>query len=165
MPGRHHSREFKLEVVSQINTGQRSTAQLSREHALAPRLIHRWRKDVEAWLMPANTSTILSGCCTTASASIPASATSHPPNSPPAIITPRSDLPTGTVDWVHSTTVHKRNGSFRSELVVTGETSCTIADNSFRGGGKADSECGSSSLRRVYVNLPAKVPGNDVMNN
>ena len=48
MPGRHHSREFKLEVVSQVNSGQRSAAQLSREHALAPSLIHRWRKEVEA---------------------------------------------------------------------------------------------------------------------
>lgn len=48
MPGRQHSREFKLEVVSQINSGQRTTAQLSREHALAPSLIHRWRKEVEA---------------------------------------------------------------------------------------------------------------------
>lgn len=47
MPGRNHSREFKLEVVSQVETGQRTTAQLCREHGLASSLIHRWRKEVE----------------------------------------------------------------------------------------------------------------------
>ncbi|WP_157451580.1 transposase [Deinococcus aquatilis] len=46
MPGRNHSREFKLEVVSQINTGQHTTAHLSQTHSLAPSLIHRWRKEV-----------------------------------------------------------------------------------------------------------------------
>ena len=48
MPGRNHSREFKLEVVSQINAGRHTTAQLCREHGLGPSLIHRWRKEVEA---------------------------------------------------------------------------------------------------------------------
>ena len=48
MPGRNHSREFKLEVVSQVNAGQHTTAQLCREHSLVPSLIHRWRKEVEA---------------------------------------------------------------------------------------------------------------------
>ena len=48
MPGRNHSRDFKLDVVSQINTGQHTTAHLSRLHSLAPSLIHRWRKEVEA---------------------------------------------------------------------------------------------------------------------
>ncbi|AZI41868.1 hypothetical protein EHF33_18250 (plasmid) [Deinococcus psychrotolerans] len=48
MPGRNHSREFKLQVVNQINSSQRTTAQLSREHGLVPSLIHRWRKEVEA---------------------------------------------------------------------------------------------------------------------
>ncbi|WP_371827350.1 transposase [Deinococcus sp. QL22] len=48
MPGRNHSRDFKLEVVSQINSGQHTTAYLSRLHSLAPSLIHRWRKEVEA---------------------------------------------------------------------------------------------------------------------
>ena len=41
MPGRHHSRDFKLEVVGQINAGLSTTAQLCREHSLAPSLIHR----------------------------------------------------------------------------------------------------------------------------
>ena len=47
MPGRNHSREFKLQVVGQINAGLHTTAQLCREHSLAPSLIHRWRKEVE----------------------------------------------------------------------------------------------------------------------
>lgn len=48
MPGRTHSREFKLQTVDQVNSGQKTTAQLSREHSLSPSLIHRWRKEVEA---------------------------------------------------------------------------------------------------------------------
>jgi transposase len=47
MPGRNHSREFKFQVVGQINAGLHTTAQLCREHSLAPSLIHRWRKEVE----------------------------------------------------------------------------------------------------------------------
>ncbi len=47
MPGRNHSREFKLLVVGQVNAGLHTTAQLCREHSLAPSLIHRWRKEVE----------------------------------------------------------------------------------------------------------------------
>ena len=48
MPGRTHSREFKLDIVNQVEHGQKTTAQLSREHHLSPSLIHRWRKEVEA---------------------------------------------------------------------------------------------------------------------
>lgn len=48
MPGRTHSREFKVDIVNQVNGGQKTTAQLCREHALSPSLIHRWRKEVEA---------------------------------------------------------------------------------------------------------------------
>lgn len=48
MPGRNHTRDFKLEVVGQINAGLSTTAQLCREHSLAPSLIHRWRKEIEA---------------------------------------------------------------------------------------------------------------------
>ncbi len=46
MPGRTHSREFKREIVNQVESGQKTTAQLSREHHLSPSLIHRWRKEV-----------------------------------------------------------------------------------------------------------------------
>jgi len=48
MPGRIHSREFKLDIVNQINGAHKTTAQLCREHGLSPSLIHRWRKEVEA---------------------------------------------------------------------------------------------------------------------
>ena len=48
MPGRNHSREFKLEVVSQLGAGRHTTAQRCREHGLGPSLIHRWLKEVEA---------------------------------------------------------------------------------------------------------------------
>ncbi|WP_424952660.1 transposase [Deinococcus sp.] len=47
MPERNHSREFKLQVVGQINAGLHTTVKLCREHSLAPSLIHRWRKEVE----------------------------------------------------------------------------------------------------------------------
>ena len=48
MPGRTHRREFKLDIVNQVENGQKTTAQLSREHHQSPSLIHRWRKEVEA---------------------------------------------------------------------------------------------------------------------
>lgn len=47
MPGRTHSREFKLEVLEQIDSKQKTTAQMCREHQLAPSLIYRWRKEVD----------------------------------------------------------------------------------------------------------------------
>ncbi len=39
MRGRIHSREFKLEVVRQVATGQKSPAQVCREHQLAESLL------------------------------------------------------------------------------------------------------------------------------
>ena len=47
MPGPNHSREFKLQVVDQVNAGLHTTAQLCRERSPVPSLIHRWRKEVE----------------------------------------------------------------------------------------------------------------------
>ncbi|MFC3860869.1 transposase, partial [Deinococcus antarcticus] len=47
MPGRMHSREFKLEVLEQIERKQKTTAQVCREHQLSPSLIHRWRKELK----------------------------------------------------------------------------------------------------------------------
>ncbi len=47
MRGRTHSREFKLEVVRQIATGQKRPAQVCREHQLAESLLLRWRKEYE----------------------------------------------------------------------------------------------------------------------
>lgn len=46
MPGRTFTREFKLEVVQQIATGEKRVAQVCREHNLAESLVNRWRKDV-----------------------------------------------------------------------------------------------------------------------
>ena len=45
--GRIHSREFKLEVVRQVTSGEKRPAQVCREHGLAESLLLRWRKEVE----------------------------------------------------------------------------------------------------------------------
>jgi len=47
MRGRTHTREFKLEVVQQVATGQKRPAQVCREHQLAESLLLRWRKEYE----------------------------------------------------------------------------------------------------------------------
>ena len=48
MPGRSHSREFKLAVVRQVVSGEKRPAQVCREHQLAESLLLRWRKEYEA---------------------------------------------------------------------------------------------------------------------
>ncbi len=48
MPGRNHSREFKLECCRQIATGQKRPAQVCREHKVAESVLSRWRKEYEA---------------------------------------------------------------------------------------------------------------------
>lgn len=48
MPGRAHSRQFKLDCVRQIATGHKRPAQLCREHNLAESVLLRWRKEYEA---------------------------------------------------------------------------------------------------------------------
>ena len=48
MPGRNHSRQFKLDCVRQVATGQKRPAQLCREHNLAESVLLRWRKEYEA---------------------------------------------------------------------------------------------------------------------
>lgn len=45
MPGRTHTREFKLSVCRQIASGERRPAQVCREHGLAESLLLRWRKE------------------------------------------------------------------------------------------------------------------------
>lgn len=45
--GRTFSREFKLAVCRQIATGERRSAQVCREHALAESLLVRWRHEYE----------------------------------------------------------------------------------------------------------------------
>lgn len=45
MSGRVHSRELKLAVCQQIETGQKRPAQVCREHQLAHTLLLRWRNE------------------------------------------------------------------------------------------------------------------------
>jgi transposase len=47
MPGRNHSREFKLEVVRQIASGEKRPAQVCREYRLADSVLSRWRKEYD----------------------------------------------------------------------------------------------------------------------
>lgn len=47
MQKRVHSREFKLEVVRQITTGQKRPAQACREYGLADSVLSRWRKEYQ----------------------------------------------------------------------------------------------------------------------
>ncbi len=48
MPGRYHSREFKLQVCKQVLSGERRPAQVCREHNIANSLLIRWRHEYEA---------------------------------------------------------------------------------------------------------------------
>ncbi len=48
MPGRYHSREFKLQVCKQVASGERRPAQICREYNLANSLLVRWRHEYEA---------------------------------------------------------------------------------------------------------------------
>jgi transposase-like protein len=45
---RTFSREFKLEVVRQLDSGERRAAQVCREHQVDERTLRRWRREVEA---------------------------------------------------------------------------------------------------------------------
>jgi len=45
MQKRMHSREFKLDVVRQIASGQKRPAQACREYGLAESVLSRWRKE------------------------------------------------------------------------------------------------------------------------
>ena len=47
MQKRMHSREFKLDVVRQIATGQKRPAQVCREYGLAESVLSRWRKEYQ----------------------------------------------------------------------------------------------------------------------
>jgi transposase-like protein len=44
---RNHTREFKLECVRQVATGQKRPAQICREHNLSESVLLRWRKEYE----------------------------------------------------------------------------------------------------------------------
>lgn len=45
MPKRSHRREFKLEMVRQITTGQKWPAQICHEYGLADSVVYRWLKE------------------------------------------------------------------------------------------------------------------------
>jgi putative transposase len=47
MQKRVHSREFKLEVVRQVASGEKRPAQLCREYGLAESVLSRWRKEYQ----------------------------------------------------------------------------------------------------------------------
>ena len=47
MQKRMHSREFKLDLVRQLATGQKRPAQVCREYGLAESVLSRWRKDYQ----------------------------------------------------------------------------------------------------------------------
>jgi transposase len=47
MHKRMHSREFKLDVVRQVATGQKRPAQVCREYGLADSVLSRWRKEYQ----------------------------------------------------------------------------------------------------------------------
>lgn len=57
LPRRTFGREFKLQVVHQLLTGERRLAQLCREHNLSATLVRRWKEQYEtdgeaAWPTP-----------------------------------------------------------------------------------------------------------------
>lgn len=47
MQKRVHSREFKLDIVRQVATGQKRPAQACREYGLAESVLSRWRKEYQ----------------------------------------------------------------------------------------------------------------------
>jgi transposase-like protein len=47
MRQRYHSREFKLECVRQVISGEKRPSQLCREHSLAESVLLRWRREYE----------------------------------------------------------------------------------------------------------------------
>jgi transposase len=48
MRGRSHSREFKLEIVRRLASGEKRPAQVCREHNLAASMVARWRQEYDA---------------------------------------------------------------------------------------------------------------------
>lgn len=47
MQKRVHSREFKLEVVRKVASGEKRPAQICREYGLAESVLSRWRKEYQ----------------------------------------------------------------------------------------------------------------------
>ncbi len=49
MERRRFTREFKLDVVRQITSGEKRPSQVCREYQLSESVLGRWRQDVEAY--------------------------------------------------------------------------------------------------------------------
>lgn len=47
-PKRSFGREFKLQIVRQLESGEQRLAQICREHDLSPSLVARWRQQYRA---------------------------------------------------------------------------------------------------------------------
>jgi putative transposase len=47
MNGRFHSREFKIQLCKQIESGEKRPAQLCREHKIAESSLLKWRKEYQ----------------------------------------------------------------------------------------------------------------------
>jgi transposase len=47
MQKRMHSREFKLDIVRQVSTGQKRPAQACREYGIGESVLSRWRKEYQ----------------------------------------------------------------------------------------------------------------------
>lgn len=47
MQKRVHSREFKLDIVHQVSTGQKRPAQACREYDIGESVLSRWRKEYQ----------------------------------------------------------------------------------------------------------------------
>jgi putative transposase len=48
MNGRNHSREFKIQLCKQVETGEKRPAQVCREHKIAESSLLKWRKEYQA---------------------------------------------------------------------------------------------------------------------
>ena len=47
MQKRMHTREFKLDIVRQVSTGQKRPAQACREYGIGESVLSRWRKEYQ----------------------------------------------------------------------------------------------------------------------
>jgi transposase len=47
MNGRNHTREFKIQVCKQVESGEKRPAQICREHKLAESSLLKWRKEYQ----------------------------------------------------------------------------------------------------------------------
>jgi putative transposase len=48
MNGRNHSREFKIQLCKQVESGEKRPAQICREHKITESSLLKWRKEYQA---------------------------------------------------------------------------------------------------------------------